>query len=337
MDLLETYYSENSLDGGFLQSPYWEHFQQNIGKKTHRVEDAKLFNALCVFHVLPIVGTYMFIPRGPIISRTLHDKNKGEREVIRHYLKEIVDVAKKEKCGWMRIEPQYEQDLNLIKDLFGSHKIKRSKKNHESPQTIMLDLSGSKEELLMAMKSKTRYNIRLAEKKEVKVERIRTEENINAFCRLSRITARRDRVILHSESHYRKMLSSVPDKHLCLYSARFKNKIIAANLVSFYGGIAAYLHGASGSSHRNVMAPFVLQWQAIKDAKERRCKYYDLGGTKIGENGVYQKDWAGISRFKQGFCPKCKPVDFPGCWDIILNKPRYYAYRFLQDAKGLLF
>ncbi|MEA1925630.1 MAG: peptidoglycan bridge formation glycyltransferase FemA/FemB family protein [Patescibacteria group bacterium] len=336
MDFLETYYFENSLDGGFLQSPYWEYFQQNIGRKTHRVGNAKLFNAFCVFHALPIIGTYMFIPRGPIINQTLHDKNQDEREVIGHCLKEIIDVAKEKKCGWIRIEPQHEQDLKLLKDLFSSHKIKRSKKSHEPPQTILLGLSRPKEELLMSMKPKTRYNIRLAEKKEVRVERIKTGENINAFCRLSKITAQRDKITLHPESYYRKMLSSVPDEHLCLYSARFKNKIIAANLVSFYGGVAAYLHGASGNDYRNVMAPFALQWQAIMDAKERRYKHYDLGGTKIGEDGAYQKNWAGISRFKQGFCPKCKPVDFPGCWDIILNQPRYYMYRFLQGARGLL-
>jgi lipid II:glycine glycyltransferase (peptidoglycan interpeptide bridge formation enzyme) len=100
------------------------------------------------------------------------------------------------------------------------------------------------------------------------------------------------------------------------------------------------LHGASGNEHRNVMAPHILHWQAILDAKERGCRFYDFGGVKISnkEQAAIGKSnsWEGITRFKLGFSQKTKPVVFPGSYDIVINQWRYWLYRTLQYIKALI-
>jgi lipid II:glycine glycyltransferase (peptidoglycan interpeptide bridge formation enzyme) len=111
--------------------------------------------------------------------------------------------------------------------------------------------------------------------------------------------------------------------------------VIGAIIISFFGGMATYLHGASSNLHRNVMVNYAIQWRAIQDAKSHGCEKYDFGGIKITEENN-KNSWQGITRFKLSFAPKEKIVDFPGCWDIVINKRRYFTYRALQYLKDLI-
>lgn len=331
----------NSIDGGFLQSKYWGRFQKEIERKIIEVggED---FSALMIFYDLPIVGGYFFVPRGPLLKYPIinnQSSNNTQYSIpnIQKFIKKMILVAKESSVGWVRIEPQTEKDLAMIREAArGEYKVVKSKKDHEPAQTIMLDLAKSEEELLADMKQKTRYNVRLAGKKGVIIEKSKSKEAIESFLSLTKITAQRDRITPHPNWYYQKMLETIPEENLHLYIARYEGKIICANLVSFYGGVATYLHGASANEHRNVMAPFALQWTAILDAKKEGYEKYDFGGTKIAKDGKYEESWSGISRFKQGFCPKCQPVEFPGCWDIIIDNKKYILYKFLQAGKDLL-
>ena len=151
-------------------------------------------------------------------------------------------------------------------------------------EILILDISKSEEELLAGMKQKTRYNIKLAEKRDVKVLASREKKYIDEFCRLVKITAERDKITPHPENYYRKMFETIPPEILKLYIAEYEGKIIAANLVLFFGKTATYMHGASDNEHRNVMAPYLLQWQTILDAKKSGCNRYDLGGIKTVPN-----------------------------------------------------
>ena len=148
-----------------------------------------------------------------------------------------------------------------------------------------------------------------------------------------KITARRDGITPHSESYYRQMFETIPAENLKLYVAEYGDKIIAANLVIFYGNTATYLHGASDNKSRNVMAPYFLQWRQIQYAKAAGCTRYDFGGVK---NDGDDKSWAGITRFKSGFSPGTLPVEFPGSYDIVIDPVRYNLYRLIQKAKSML-
>ncbi len=327
---------QNSPDGGFLQSEYWRKFQESVGRKTFSLEENdekgdNLILANMIVHTLPVVGNYFYTPRGPILIQSAKLKAQNHSAKLKSFFTNLFELAKREKIGWVRVEPNSEEELGLIKNgLSNGIEIKKSAVDVQPREILALDIAKSEEELLAEMKQKTRYNIRLAEKKGVKIIESRDKKYIDSFLNLIKITAERDKIAVHPEGYYRKMFEMIPPEILKLYAAEYEGKIIAANLVSFFGETATYMHGASASEYRNVMAPHLLQWRQILDAKTSGCTRYDFGGI----NTQYRK-WEGITRFKIGFAPNIEPIKFPGCWDIVLNSKKYFLYRFLQKIKKI--
>jgi lipid II:glycine glycyltransferase (peptidoglycan interpeptide bridge formation enzyme) len=114
---------------------------------------------------------------------------------------------------------------------------------------------------------------------------------------------------------------------ISLYLVYYKNQVIAGNIVSFFGDTVTYVHGASSYEHRRVMAPYLLQWQVIKKAKEKGYRHYDF-------YGIDEEKWPGITRFKKGFGGE--GIKYPGTYDLILNKKWYYVYKTLRYIRRKL-
>jgi len=320
---LNNFIQSNSPDGGFLQSEHWRKFQESVGKKTFLISGDDIYASI-ITHRLPIVGNYFYIPRGPVAKIF-----NFQFSIFNQFLNDLISKAEKHNAGWIRIEPNSEEELDLIrKNLSGRLKIKKSSVDMQPREILMLDISGGEEEILAEMKQKTRYNIRLAEKKGVKIFVSRDQEYIDDFIRLVGITAERDKITPHPGGYYRKMFENIPGDILKLYVAEYGGKIIAANIVLFFGGTATYMHGASANAHREVMAPYLLQWHQIQDAKKAGCERYDFGG-------VDKNKWPGITKFKTGFVPNVDPVKFLGSYDIILKPGKYNLYRALQKIKRI--
>jgi peptidoglycan pentaglycine glycine transferase (the first glycine) len=329
----------NSPDGGFLQSEEWRKFQESVGRKTFHVE-SEGFWANVVEHKLPIVGKYFYIPRGPIMScNTQHETcNKG--------IKNLIELAKRENAGWIRIDAN-NSSLDIIRnsvEINGNKlKIVRAPHDMQPREILVMDITKLEEQLLAEMKAKTRYNIKLSQKHGISLRitnpyEYTNNKDVEEFLKLVKITAERDKITTHPESYYRKMFDTIPPENLKLYVAEYQNKVIAANIVVFYGNAATYLHGASDNEYRNVMAPYLLQWQAMMDAKRAGFAKYDLGGIRTCnmQRATCSNGWVGITRFKLGFAPSTKPFIFPGSYDIILNPFKYRIYRIIQKIKSLL-
>ncbi len=361
-NFLETFRNE-----AFLQSEDWRKFQEAEGHKTFhfenvlRSENQKIL--FCVWanmieHKLSIVGKYFYSPRGPIIQR---GTNNGSIEVadFEKSLNSLIQVAKENRAGWIRFDVQSEDDLVLIKKtaqrIFASKTscLKKSPHDMQPAQILVIDIDESQEKLLGQMKSKTRYNIRLAQKKGVEICSDNGTEDerkkyLEVFLNLSSQTAERKKISFHEENHYRKMLEVFPKDVFKIYVAKYENEIIAANLMIFFGDTAIYLHGASADKYREVMAPFFLQWQQILDAKKKGCRFYDFGGVKIDKieskktNDFHvphstfcaQDSRQGITRFKVGFAPEVQPIVFSGSYDVVLNFKKYHIYRFLEKIRS---
>jgi len=159
------------------------------------------------------------------------------------------------------------------------------------------------------------------------------EYYIEKFIKLVSLTAKRKGINFHEENYYRKMIEAIHSDIISLYCAEYDGRIIAANLAVFYGETATYLHGATEDEYRNVMAPYLLQWQAILDAKKKGCKFYDFGGVSVNGNNL---NWSGITKFKLGFSQNTKPLEFPGSYDIVINPVKYNLYRTIQKIKSLV-
>jgi len=305
-------------DGGFLQSNEWLHFQELLGHRTFHFEADDCF-ANIIEYTLPLTGTYWYIPRGPVVGK----------QQSTAFLQSVVAKARQRGVGWIRIEPSKEGDLSVWEQ-FPEVSVKKSAHDTQPREILVMPINGTEEEVLARMKSKTRYNIRLAEKKGVKIFTSHEQQHIDTFCDLVAITAKRDGIVPHPREHYQKMLQVIPDTMLKLYLAEYEGNIVAANLVVFFGTYATYLHGASGNIHREVMAPYLLQWQQIRDAKQNGCEQYDFGGIKTNDA---KNTWGGITRFKQGFTPTQEGTRFPGSYDVVLASNRYRASIALQSLK----
>ena len=307
----------------FLQSWEWGEFQKKVAGSVLRLgiqENGQLIAvATIIKKLLPMGKSYFYCPRGPIARN-------WKLEIRNLLFGKISELAKKEKVIFLRFEP-----LLDIKSQISNFKFQISKTIDVQPsRTLIMDLSKSEEELLQNMHQKTRYNIRLAERKGARV----IEGNIGYFknfWQLTSETSQRDKFRLHSRNYYHKMLE-IDKNFIKLFAAEYSasansgqdKKMIAANIISFFGDTVTYLHGASSNEYRNVMAPHLLQWYCIKLAKERGYKYYDFSG--IDEN-----KWPGLTRFKKSFGGE--EVQGLGTFDLIFNKKWYSIYRFVRELR----
>lgn len=311
----------------FLQSKEWAKFQEANGR-----EAVTFDNAFGIVHKLPVVGTYLYFPRWPEIGIMNYESR----------INNVLDEAEKRNIGWVRVEPKNESLLAELKKVFGKNFVK-APHDMQPRENFVIDISKSEEELLAAMKPKTRYNIRLAEKKGVQVFIVQDEKYREDFFRLIDATARRQKILPHPRGYYEKMFTVFPETMLALFVAEYKRKVIATNLVMFFGDTATYLHGGTSDEYRETMAPALLQWEQIREAKRRGCHFYDFGGVQMqavsDKLKTESSSWAGITRFKTGFSPNTIPTVFPGSYDIIFDAKKYWLYdrlRHLQSGLSIL-
>lgn len=321
MENTNVFIQTNSYDGGFLQSHYWRAFQEAGAHQTFHIEGDGFWGNGIV-QSLPVVGEYLYFPRGPVIDFSRANASKVSEAIL--------DAAKKARAKWIRIEMPSDKSLEQLRAFFNEPVVK-APHDAQPREIFIVDLLPNEERLLASMKPKTRYNVRLAEKKGVKILHTREEKYKQAFLALIEQTADRKEIIPHPKGYYEKFFSSLPENTCHLFVAEYQGEILATSLLATFGNTATYLHGGSSSKHRDVMAPYLLQWEQMKFAKQVGCARYDFGGVRVNTQG--NGSWEGITRFKMGFSEKTEPILLPGTYDIILNPQSYYLYERLRLLK----
>lgn len=235
-------------------------------------------------------------------------------------------------------------ETKVFKD-FGD--MKKAVTDVQPPSTVIVSLEGTEEDLLKAMKSKTRYNIRLAFRRGVEVRR-ENPDFLPKWYDLYLETARRDRIAIHSREYYRGLFETaaaldhdasgkdagvgdVPD--LRIYSAYHEGDLLASVITAFYGGNATYLYGASSNEKRNLMASYAVQWEAMKAAAAAGCSSYDLFGIPPADDPAHPMH--GLYRFKTGFGGRI--VHRPGAWDLPVSRGAYALFRLIEQARYYYF
>ncbi len=298
----------------FLQSPQWQKFQEANGKTC--VRSGFGFG---VVEVLPVVGNYLYLPRGPMLIET----------AIKD---ELLKTAQEYRAGWIRVEPGSIDELETLRSVFVGYRIVPAPHDVQPREILAMDIDSDDDALLAQMKSKTRYNIRLAEKHGVSIRFSRAVNDLEHFIDLIYATTERKSIRPHPKKYYRNFFTIFSETECMLALAEHQGKTLAANLLVFHAGTAYYLHGGSSSEGRHLMAPYLLQWESIREAKRRGCTLYNFGGVNTkGDRGA----WAGITRFKQGFAPQTEAILFPGTYDIAIVSWRYLLYSFLRKLQNL--
>jgi lipid II:glycine glycyltransferase (peptidoglycan interpeptide bridge formation enzyme) len=302
--------------GSFVQYIEWGDFQASLGKKVSRyiVEIAGDVVATAQVVLNSAAGKdYLSISYGPVLS-------DPDPQVILFLMEELSKLYP--SAVFIRIEPQLDPEHLSISSV--SSRIKKTI-DLNPHQTLILDISKSTEEILDQMHPKTRYNIRLAQKKDLE---IRVRDNIGDAGQLFLKTADRQGFKSFSESYYKKMLEYFRDNDqgvsVKLYAAYHDTDLLAANIMVFANQSATYLFGASSEVKRNFMAPYLLHYTAIQDAKNKGLSQYDFWGIEQDP----KHPWHGFSKFKLGFGGQL--FRYCGTWDYVIKPAWYNGYTVMR-------
>jgi len=317
-----------------LQSEEWMRFQETSGRRVVRLLDVR-WSANGVAHHLPFVGDYLYVPRGPR-KRTNKEAAKADGGGLGGAMKALLAKAGALGAAWVRIEPESEAALADIRESIPDAYVTKAPHDMQPKEVLRIRLAPAEKEILSGMKSKTRYNIRVAEKRGVRVVVSDEGRYADAFIGLVTGTADRKGIVPHPKAYYEAMCRVLLGENGKIFAAEKDGKIVAANLVVFYGGVATYLHGGSDDRYRADMAPYLLQWESIREAKRRGCVEYDFGGVNMEELSAGKGKWFGITRFKTGFSPEVPATVFPGAYDIVVSPLRYVAYRIVRRFKNVI-
>lgn len=324
--------------GHFLQHPAWAAFKEAFGWRALRVALAEsntfVAGAQVLFRPLPLGLSLAYVPRGPILRR--------DDPHLLHALVHALDaVCRQRRAIFLKVEPNWE-DTPTARDLLAGAGFSPSFQTVQPRSTIVVDLTASEEEILARMKSKWRYNVRLAARKGV-IVRPAEERDLPIFLNLLQETAARDRFPIHTPEYYRLAWERfVPAGLGTLLMAWYQDIPLAAIFVVAWGRTAIYMYGASSNRERHRMPNHLLQWEGMKWAKRQGCTQYDLWGIP-DEVGERPEVWAGktpqrkdglwgVFRFKQGFGGRI--VRLVGAWDRVYHPMLYRLYRWLWQARS---
>jgi len=291
--------------GAFLYA--WEWSEMAEGQRYEFVENGELIGLASVGRIfLPFRQSYISGICGPVAA--------NEKNILK-----ILDTLADKESLFIRFEPSEKIESPRVKKTISL-----------SPTTTFItSLQSDVKELLAAMHPKTRYNIGLAQRKNLEIKFLKANE-LDLVWPLFEETAHRDGFRLHSKNHYLNLLNLHGEKlKVFLAAAFFDGKPIAANIMVDFHETRTYLHGASSSQDRNLMAPFLLHWELMKDAKEKCLSFYDWWG--IASSDDPKDPWAGITRFKRGFGGDV--VKYPGTFDYVLKPLGYQFYKIFRFIK----
>ncbi len=276
---------QHHAQGTLWQSAAWVAYRQALGN-TVRVyaaleDDEFVATALVVLDTTAFGLSTWDIPRGPLWT---------DDTAAQTLLERIVDDARTERCLSLTFSPTVSPPLFM--------KGSKSSKRHEQPEaTRILDLTLSDDDLLAQMKPKGRYNIRVANKHDV---RVAPSTDIAAYYNLAKSTGARDAFGIPPQKQLSTFLSDLEESFLLLAFEGTSKKPIAGLLGVVWNGRGIYYYGASDHAHRALMAPYALQWQAIQHCKTKGATEYDLLGVAPPDANA-SHSWQGITSFKEKF------------------------------------
>lgn len=321
-----------SESGSFLQSWEWGEWQVRLGRTVYRfkiIDDSgtQIGSVQLIKMPLPFGRCYLYAPYGPIFVKNQEPNNKNQIN-----FKDL--IFKFPEAIFFRLEPK----LGVL-DL-GSWDLPFQKTANIQPaKTLLVDLSKTEEQLLAGMHSKTRYNIRLAQKHGVRVEKdlavtprhgLYFKEVIEQIVE----TQKRQGYKGHAGGYYKNMIDFFGLKKesgvkINIYKTLFKNQLLSSAVFFDFGQTRTYLFGGSSQENKQIMAPYLMHFQAMLDAKAAGLLQYDFWGIETASGKA-----PGFARFKLGFGGAV--LEYPGAFDYPVRKLQYEIYRFFRKIKKII-
>ncbi|MDH7478411.1 MAG: peptidoglycan bridge formation glycyltransferase FemA/FemB family protein [Syntrophomonadaceae bacterium] len=316
--------------GHVLQSYEWGEVKATTGWEPIRLvveEGDSIVAAISILkRWLPGTGYSIFYaPRGPV-------GDLADQRSMDILFKAVREVALKHQAIFLKLDP----DVPVEEDSFRQYLLRRgfhpasSGEGFEGVQprfVFRMDITPPLEELFENLAAKTRYNLRLAERRGVRLKEPVTRADLPEFYQVLRETAQRDRFLIRSYSYFETIWKFLVERGMGrLFLAEYQGQIIAGTLALIFGKQAWYLYGASSNQHRNVMPNYLLQWAMITWAKERGCSVYDFRGVpgRVGDDHPLY----GLYRFKKGFGGVY--TEFIGEYDLVFKPALYWIWNWAE-------
>ena len=321
--------------GNLLQTLQWGNLKQGFGWDWELVTltpgDTPLAGAVVLYRKLPLgLGTIAYVPRGPVVDWS-------DATQVADLLAALHSAARRHRAWACWIEPEV-VDGDPVTSLLPRLGYLQTSRTIQPRSTIVVDLSPPEDEILAAMKSKTRYNIRLSERKGVTV-REGTVADVDAFYTLMQETGERDAFGIHTRDYYRRAMELYsPAGQGALFMAEIGTESLAGLMAFAVGQKSWYICGASSDQHRNLMPAYAVQWAAMRWAKARGCTTYDLWGIPDADERTLEEQFEersdglwGVYRFKRGYGGQV--VRYTGLWERSLNPLYPLAARFYTGIR----
>ncbi len=312
-------------ESNFLQS--WDFYEFHVlrGKKVVRrlvMDDNKIIGAYAGVVETAKRGTYMAIAGGPIIDW----KNK---KLVQAVFDDIKAEGGKHHCVFVRVRPQLElsdKSLALMREMG----LKKAPMYLSVEYAGVLDLTKSEEEILTGASQGFRRKLRKAEKNDIEITADTKKESIDAFCKLEKKHAERQKYVAFSESFLRKQFEAfAANGEVLIYTAKKDGEVLAQNFMIFYGPEASYHYGVSSELGTKYSAAPLLHMEAMREARKRGIIRYNLWGI-VGLNETSHRFY-GVSEFKRSF--GCDELKYTPAHDLILNPLKYQVNKLVESAR----
>jgi lipid II:glycine glycyltransferase (peptidoglycan interpeptide bridge formation enzyme) len=298
---LEAYkqFIRRSISGHFMQTTDWSDFKSRFGWDNSAGQyivkkDDVLVAAFSILIKSKMGIRILYVPRGPVWDIS-------DSELTKFVLDSLKSIAKKNKAFFLRISPAILESNNAAKELIKQQGFNLSKKQLQTKATVLIDLKQNTEELLNSFHKKTRYNIKLAEKKGVVIGKASSITDIDNLYEILIKMAERQNYTLQSKEYYVYIWEKLCKSHIAdIYIAKnSENRVIGGIVVFYFSGKTYYMYGGFDYEYRQLMGNYLIHWTIINDAKARGDEYYDLQGIPL--NITEQSPMYGFYKFKIGF------------------------------------
>ncbi len=305
-------------DGGqILQTRAWGEFKRAYGWRPLYVLDdidGRRVATLVLSRRTVAFGELWYIPKGPGVSTAAQ-------------LTPLIDHLRMRRGPFaVKLEPELEEDAETVQAL---RRLGLAKSRHDvqiTRATIVVDLTPDEDTLLASFKPKTRYNIRLAARHGVEVRPVpASDANVSTMYELMGATRDRAGFILRPKEYFRRywQLQAATGQGQLLF-ATWQGSVLAGVFVTHLGRKAWYKDGGSRKEHAQVMAPHLLQWEAMRWLRARGVAAYDLVAVPPRAQLHEQHPLYGLYRFKSGFSDTI--TEFVGTWDLVLDPLRHAVW-----------
>ena len=321
----------------FLHSWNWGDFQKSLGEKIWRLgfyekeNQSKLTAVALLIVVRARRGNFLLCPHGPV---TILKAKEGRNQIIADLLQYSKKIAEQEKVNFIRVCPIWQRNEDNIA-IFKNIGFRQAPIHVHPELSWELDISKREEELLSEMRKTTRYLIKKGLKnQDITIELSRDIKSVEDFNKLYQATVQRHHFVPFSLDYLKKEFKAFEgDDQILVFLGKYKGEVISSAMIIFWQDMAFYHQGASSQKYAKIPSSYLLQWEAIKEAKKRGAKVYNFWG--IAPEGRKNHPWKGITLFKKGFGGYSRK--YLKTYDFIISPKYWFSYiieRFRSKKRG---